>query len=468
MKLLRFVLVGCLVVTACRADEFFLKDAKGQQYGPFESRPGTKIHAGGQEFEVAKATTPRDLVIQAMQRIVLPEVEFKQANIQDVAAFLTKASRENDPEKQGVNIIVIPFSVATNAADTKPLLTNVTLSARSIRLYALIKLVRQITSFKVCVDDTGVRFMAPDEPESEILCRRYRVYPQYIEMCTFVRTADDQTNETQGTSDRMKGAFAEMGMTWPRGSSIDYNRAMGMVIVANTAANLALFERLLVDLHVAPQQVEIEAQFVRFEQTNLVHLATGPTAAKTLMGLWANGCGRLLAAPRVVTRSGSEASIRGVTEVIYPTTYGLNSSENTNAATNAIVSALTVPCDFQTREAGIIFTVLPEMSPDGSLINVTMTPSLVDLPTWRDYGCDIPMGVAGTRHVPMEQPYFHTFTVNTQVSVVDGATVLVSGGAPTQDGKGSVYCFLTVRTIGIDGEPVRKPEQPLPVNPCEF
>ena len=468
MKLLRFVFVGCLVATACRADEFFLKDAKGQQYGPFESRPGARIHAGGQEFEVAKATTPREKVIQAMQRIVLPEVEFRQANINCVAAFLTKESRERDPEKQGINIIVIPFNASTNAADAKPLLTDVSISARNISLYALIKTLRQITSFKVCVDGTGVRFMAPDEPESEILHQRYRVFPTFIERTTCGRAVDVATNETRGTGNPLKDTFAAMGMSWPRGSSISYNASVGMVLVANTAANLALFERLLTDLHVRPQQVEIEAQFVRFERTNLAHLASGPATDIALLGLWTNGVGRVLAAPRVITQSGIEAYVRGVTEVIYPTTFNSGSGGNTNANTNTVTTAAFVPADFQTREAGAILTVTPEVSPYGSLIKLTLSSSLVDQPAWRDFGRDVPAGVSGTRHVPMEQPFFHAFTCITQVSVKDGATVLAGGGVPTQDGNGLVYCFITAWSVGIDGEPNRKPDQPMPENPCEF
>ena len=50
----------------------------------------------------------------------------------------------------------------------------------------------------------------------------------------------------------------------------------------------------------------------------------------------------------------------------------------------------------------------------------------------------------------------------------DGATILAGGGVPTQDGKALVYLFVTARLVGMDGEPIRKPEQPLPENPCEF
>ncbi len=463
MRLLQFAFACALIATTCRADQFFLKDAKGKQYGPFEVRQGVKVQAGGQDFEVVKITTPRDAVIQAMQRIVLPEVEFKQASIQDVVAFLAKASRENDPEKQGVNIVLIPWTASTNAADAKPLMTNVSLSARNIRLYSLVKTLRQVTGLKVCVDALGVKFMAPDEPDGAILHREYPVEPTYIERASACRYVGYK--EESGPAD-LKSIFAAMGVEWPRGSSITYNSAVGKVFVANTAENLACFERLMSELNVIPMQIEVEAQFVRFERTNLVHLAPGPANPKMLMGLWTNGCGRVLAAPRLITRSGSEASVRGVTEVIYPTTFNTNGVGC--APTNVTTEEVVAPCDFQTREVGSIFTVLPEVAPDGNMINLTLTPSFVDSPTWRDYGYDVPAGTAGTRHIPVEQPFFHVFTYNSQISMADGATVLAGGGVPTQDGLGLVYCFLTARLVGTDGEPIRRPDAVEPQNLSEF
>ena len=470
MTFIRFAFVGFLFATVCQADQFFLKDAKGKQYGPFEVRQGVKVQAGGQDFEVVKITTPRDAVIQAMQRIVLPEVEFKQASIDDVVTFLAKASRENDPEKQGVNVMLIPWIASTNEPGMKQLMTNVTLSARNVRLYSLIKTLRQVTGLTVHVDATGVKFMAPEEPDGAILHRAYPVEPTYIERvsaCRYVGTNEEAG--AFGSADTLKSTFAAMGVNWPRGSSITYNSAVGKVFVANTAENLACFESLMLELNTMPKQVEIEAQFVRFERTNLVHLAPGPANPKMLIGLWTNGCGRVLAAPRLITRSGSEASVRGVTEVIYPTTFNTNGvgCAPTNAVP-AVSEDVSAPCDFQTREVGSIFTVLPEVAPDGNLIHLTLAPSFVDSPTWRDYGYDVPAGAAGVRHVPAEQPFFHTFTYTSQISMADGATVLAGGGVPTQDGQGLVYCFLTVRLQGIDGEPLRKPDAVKPQDLSEF
>ena len=464
MNLLRIVFIGCVLATICRADEFRLKDAQGKEYGPFEMRQGAKVLVGDQKLEIVTVSTPRDAVIQAMKRIVIPEIEFQNTSIQDAIAFLVKAGRDNDPEKQGVNIICLPLDGTTNTVAASRIVTKVSLSSRKVTLYSVVKLLRQITGLKVRVDDAGVQLMLPDEPEGVILYKAFWIEPIFPER---VLESGGIISDPPGADEAsLKGYFASKGITWPRGSSIRYVSSWGKAFVANTAENLARFEVQLAELYCVIRQVEIEAQFVRFEVTNLARVVHGNVDSKVIMALWTNGCGRVLAAPRVLTRSGTEASIRGVTEVIYPTSYDHGGGGNTN--TNGVVETVVAPSDFATREVGAILTVLPEVSPDGSRMNLTLTPSFVDPPTWRDFSRDATAVTSKTRFVPAEQPYFHVVTCTTQIEMEDGATVLVGGGVPTGDEKGLVYCFVTARLLGIDGERRKKPVETKAVDLCDF
>ena len=151
--------------------------------------------------------------------------------------------------------------------------------------------------------------------------------------------------------------------------------------------------------------------------------------------------------------------------MIYPTYVSLRGEA---ARTNVAARVALIPEDFQSREVGTIVTVLPEVSPDGGQIHLTLTPSLVGPPIWRDASYAVPAGFEGTRDMPAAaQPFFTCLTCNTQVAVADGATVLAGGGTPTQDGKAMVYCFVAARLVGTDGKPLRKPEQSEPVDLCE-
>lgn len=198
----------------------------------------------------------------------------------------------------------------------------------------------------------------------------------------------------------------------------------------------------------------------------------------------------LLSAPKVVTKSGTEATIKVVTEYIYPTDYNVQlqsstSSSGSNGSSSAIL-AIVEPENFQTRPVGVILTVTPTYTEtNGGLIDLELNPQVVDEPTWKNYGMKIPFtgnsslenfeGIGGifdglssifetlgesipkatkallgeqamdaatsaldglTRSnsdnmtyydAPMEQPFFHVREVNTTVSINPGSTVVLGG-----------------------------------------
>ena len=154
----------------------------------------------------------------------------------------------------------------------------------------------------------------------------------------------------------------------------------------------------------------------------------------------------LLSAPKVVSQAGSKATIKVVTEYIYPTEYDVemleSSSGNNDNGNNATTysGAVVEPQSFQMREVGVILEVTPEVTPDGSMINLTLAPSVVSEPTWKNYGSTYPVSTAtGTDllgnqtyqteyvQLPMEQPFFPVRSVATSVQIYNGATVVMGG-----------------------------------------
>jgi len=144
----------------------------------------------------------------------------------------------------------------------------------------------------------------------------------------------------------------------------------------------------------------------------------------------------LLSAPKVVTKAGQEAVIKVVTEYIYPTTFTVIGGGTAAAGGGgaAVSSAPGVePGGFQTREVGVILQVVPEVSAEGQMINLTMNPQVVSEPEWKDYGYDVvtpdPSGISAPviTHIPMEQPLFKVRSISTSVSIYNGATVVMGG-----------------------------------------
>ena len=173
----------------------------------------------------------------------------------------------------------------------------------------------------------------------------------------------------------------------------------------------------------------------------------------------------LLSAPKVVTKSGQEAIMKVVTEYIYPTEFEVqevNSSgggNNNGGSTSVSVPFMVEPQNFEMREVGVILQVVPEVSAEGQMINLMLNPQVVSEPVWKNYGTKIPymrpestmslanmtadaiaaLGLGGQQEteyteLPMEQPFFHVRSVQTQLSVYNGATV-VMGGLITEDRK---------------------------------
>lgn len=184
----------------------------------------------------------------------------------------------------------------------------------------------------------------------------------------------------------------------------------------------------------------------------------------------------LLSAPKVVTKSSQQAVIKVVTEYIYPQDYDvtIESSGSSGGGWNSgggsggtsQILAMVEPQNFTMREVGVILDVTPEITAEGQLINLELKPQVVDEPIWHDYGMKVPkannstsggldpmalldrteeeieriLGLNQTLEeqqyysVPMEQPFFHVRSIDTHISIYNGATV-VMGGLITEERK---------------------------------
>ena len=137
----------------------------------------------------------------------------------------------------------------------------------------------------------------------------------------------------------------------------------------------------------------------------------------------------LLSAPKVVSQAGTPATIKVVTEYIYPTEYDVEMLESENALTGSTTysGAVVEPQNFQMREVGVILEVTPDVTPDGSMINLALAPSVVSEPTWKNYGSTYPVSSGEYVQLPMEQPFFPVRSVATSVQIYTGATVVMGG-----------------------------------------
>jgi len=213
--------------------------------------------------------------------------------------------------------------------------------------------------------------------------------------------------------------------------------------------------------------IEVSLRIVQFPKKTIEALSrTNAIDQASILALYSEGEGELISAPVVRARPGSEASVRGVVEYIYPTSFadypsgqpaGVTNElaqSRTGQLTNTVAETVVVPQDFATREVGAILTVMPELSPNRQLVHLTLTPNQVFPPTWKDYGIRKVSGALTGR--TCEQPFFPVFTFTTQITMVPDTTALLAGGTPNADGTKMIYALVTVKVSEVEGKPVPK------------
>jgi general secretion pathway protein D len=154
---------------------------------------------------------------------------------------------------------------------------------------------------------------------------------------------------------------------------------------------------------------------------------TSPEVTLVIQAISQHGGADLLSAPKVTTRSGQNAEIQVVREIIYPTEFDTETFGGTiqpfggggNAAFIGLEQPfLVVPGSFETRETGVILNVTPTVGPDGYTIDLTLAPEVSELVEWIQYG--VP-----PYNIP--QPIFASRNVTTSLVIWDGQTVVMGG-----------------------------------------
>lgn len=263
------------------------------------------------EGQGAVSTKPRASVItEKMKSIVIPKLEFRQANIADVANYLVEASIAADPQGEGVNIILnVGGSAAVPTKASAPAASDgfgdddwgsdfsdygsssamssegdsgippITLNLRNITMADAIQFITEVAQLKYRVEDSAVIITRKDAPTGNIITRMYSVQPSFINVIQEPNESMDNGGDfvSMGQDVSLKRGdvkefFENAGVQFPTGASITYNPTISQLIVANTAENLEAFERILQQINIVPNQVEIEARFIEVNQDDLEEL----------------------------------------------------------------------------------------------------------------------------------------------------------------------------------------------------
>jgi general secretion pathway protein D len=238
---------------------------------------------------------------------------------------------------------------------------------------------------------------------------------------------------------------------------------------------------------------------------------TDPSFQVVMRGLDQKKGVDLLSAPRVTTKSGNRAVIEIIREFRYPIefeqpqipqNFGGGNNGNGGGITGSAFSSNgtfpvtpTTPTTFETKNTGVTLEVEPTIGPDGASIDMNLAPQVVEFEGFINYGSPIQsssINALGQQLVNVitpnviNQPIFSTRKVQTNVTVFDGATVVLGGlvredvqkvsdktpllgdlpvfgrlfrSEIDQHIKRNLVIFVTARIINAEGQPITSDEE---------
>jgi general secretion pathway protein D len=135
----------------------------------------------------------------------------------------------------------------------------------------------------------------------------------------------------------------------------------------------------------------------------------------------------ILSTPRITTQNGEEATIRMVTDTYYPESWGAATLVDAGAGVGGSVAfASSMPQFSDPTELGVKMTVTPTVDPDKYTISLSLQPVVQQFVGWTDYSYN-QWTSQGTVVNVLKMPIIEARTVDTEITVYDGETIVMGG-----------------------------------------
>jgi general secretion pathway protein D len=141
------------------------------------------------------------------------------------------------------------------------------------------------------------------------------------------------------------------------------------------------------------------------------------------------GTADVLSAPKVTTKSGNEAIIRVVEVHRYPQDYDVETGQRT--------SPVVKPQDWEDYDIGVVLKVTPVVDAESNTIDLDLQPEINKFKGWEEYKVGSNAYESGGNNsselfgdgsdLIAQMPVIETRTIQTQVTIADGSTVIMGG-----------------------------------------
>lgn len=236
----------------------------------------SSLFGGGTAGTGAIVAGSKENALIKLRKIVLPIVDLEGASLEEVVEFLRVRSRELDPQKRGIDIVL----KASAELKAKP----VTINMSSVPMEEVLRYATEMTNTIYRVDDFAITISSHAEQSAVITSKMYRVPPDFIQNAPAGDAAAAPLDpfapagaaQTKGLTIRRLGAkeFLESrGVSFPEGSAASYNPGTNILFVRNTSENLAMVDALVeLGASSAPKQVEIQVKMIEVNETRFKEL----------------------------------------------------------------------------------------------------------------------------------------------------------------------------------------------------
>ena len=210
-------------------------------------------------------------ITKKLKEIIIDRIDFEDVSIATAAKYLKERSKEKDPEKIGVNIVLRgKINQPIAAEGEEPLEEEITaeegegttvqpltMMVDNIPLEAAIKYICNQANLKYRIEKYAVVIASPDVKLEDVETKIYPIEKDFINL---------------GADEDIKSSFESRGISFPAGAAIVYDESIGRLIVTNTPENLQKIEDIIKEMNIVDPQVLIQTKFVEIKLNDLEEL----------------------------------------------------------------------------------------------------------------------------------------------------------------------------------------------------
>jgi general secretion pathway protein D len=229
----------------------------------------------------------RMLIGNKLDRIIVPIVDFDGVNIQEALDFLRQQSVdldtfEPDESARGINF-VLEIGAPDSEAAKEILATKINLQLKNVPLSQVLTYINEITRTVFVAQDWAVAIRPAGADATEMVTRSYRVPPDFLTSGGAAAGGGEAAEDPFAGGDEAEGVIPRRlsaedvlkqgGVSFPEGSSANFNSGSSTLRVHNTAVNHAMVEQLVEAVsNTEPAMVMVEVRMIKTQERVLEEL----------------------------------------------------------------------------------------------------------------------------------------------------------------------------------------------------